>query len=168
MSKLDPVIEGLRKRIEALGYEYVGAELVTENSFKILRVYADKDNGLDIGDCEKISRESNDFLDQYEAEMPARYFLEVSSPGLERPLFSIGDYRSYIGEKAALRLRGKKMLAGVIKDVSDEGVVVISCEGGEERSLPFSEIRRGNLIFTPEAGEKNTFKKIPKKKNNKK
>lgn len=168
MSKFEIINEGLRERIEALGYKYIGAELVTENAIKILRVYADGESNLDIDDCEKISRMASEFLDLNEDALPARYFLEVSSPGLERPLFSIADYREFTGRKVFLKLKGQKKLTGVIKDVSEEDLIIISDDHNEETSLPFSEIRQGRLVFIPETGEKKTFKKIPKKKDRKK
>lgn len=168
MNKLDMVFEGLREIIEALGYKYVGSELVAENDMRILRTYVDKDNGSDLDDCEKIAREANEFLSWHEAVLPDRYFLEVSSPGLERPLFSIDDYREYAGNGVLIKLKGQKKLTGVIKSVSDNEVITIIDNHGTESSLPFSDIRRGNLVFTPETGEKKIFKKIPKKKAKKK
>lgn len=168
MSKFEMVSEGLRERIEALGYKYIGAELVTENAIKILRVYADCENNLDIDDCEKISRMASEFLDLNEGALPVRYFLEVSSPGLERPLFSTADYREFMGKKVFLKLKGQKKLTGVIKDVSEEDLITIADDQNKETRLPFSEIRQGRLVFIPETGEKKTFKKIPKKKDRKK
>lgn len=168
MSNFEMVNEGLRERVEALGYKYIGAELVTENTMKILRVYADCENNLDIDDCEKISRMASEFLDMNEEALPVRYFLEVSSAGLERPLFSIADYREFTGRKVLLKLKGRKKLTGVIKNVSEEDLIIIVNDQNEETSLSFSEIRQGRLVFIPETGEKKTFKKIPKKKDRKK
>lgn len=164
MNRLKSVFEGLRERIESLGYEYIGVELITENAMKILRVYADMESGLSVDDCEKIARESNEFLDQHEAVLPERYFLEVSSPGIERPLFSAEDYRGFIGKDVLLKLRGQKQLSGTLKAVSGDGVITIAAGAGSAVSIPFSEIRRGNLVFAPKAGTKKTFKKISKKK----
>lgn len=164
MNKLNTVFEGLQRIVEALGYQYVGLELITENNMKILRVYVDREGAVDLDGCERIARESNEFLYQHEAVLPDRYFLEVSSPGLERPLFSADDYRKFTGKKALIKLKGQKKLTGVIKCVSDGDVITIIDNRGDEISISFSDILRGNLIFVPELGEKKTFKKIPKKK----
>lgn len=168
MGRLDSVFDGLRERTEALGYKYVGAELVTESDMKILRVYADREGGLDLSGSETVARELNEFLDAHEALLPARYFLEVSSPGLERPLFTLDDYRGFTGKEILIKLKGQKKAAGVIENVSDDGSVIIAKAGGEKQSIPFQEIRKGNLVYSPEVGEKKTFKKIQKKDKSKK
>lgn len=168
MGRLDSLFEGLRQRTEALGYKYIGAELVTESDVKILRVYADKDDGLDLDGSETIARELNEFLDAHEASLPPRYFLEVSSPGLERPLFTPEDYREFCGTEVIMKLKGQKKAAGIIESVAADDVVTIARAGGEKLAVPFKEIRKGNLVYLPEVGEKKTFKKTQKNKNKKK
>lgn len=168
MGRLDFLFEGLRERIETLGYKYVGTELATEGGMKILRVYADKEGGLELTDSEVIAGELNGLLDSHEASLPPRYFLEVSSPGLERPLFTPGDYRDFAGKEASLKLKGQKMVTGVIGGVSENGDVTVIRADGESLTVPFEDIRGGKLVYKPEVGEKKTFKKIQKKKNKKK
>lgn len=168
MSRLDFLFDGLRERIETLGYKYVGTELTTEGGMKILRVYADRDGGLELADSEIIAGELNGFLDLHEASLPPRYFLEVSSPGLERPLFTPGDYRAFMGKEVLVKLKGQKKAAGIIGGVSESGAVTIVRDDGESLTVPFDDIRGGKLVYKPEVGEKKTFKKIQKKKNKKK
>lgn len=168
MGRLDFLFDGLRERIEVLGYKYVGAELVTENGMKILRVYADSEGGLELAGSEIIAGELNGFLDSHEASLPPRYFLEVSSPGLERPLFTPGDYHCFIGQEVAIKLKGQKKAAGVISGVSEDDAVTVAGTDGGAVTFPFDDIRSGKLVYRPEVGEKKTFKKIQKKKNKKK
>lgn len=167
MNKLGIISEGLRERIEALGYKYVGAEFVTENSLKILRVYADKPDGLGTDDCRAIANEVDSLLDMYEADMPRTYLFEVSSPGVERPLFSTEDYREFCGREAVVKPRGRTRFNGAIGEVLDDDVIVFYGKDGTERRLRLEEIGRANLVFERQSGEKKTFKKIPKKKNKK-
>lgn len=163
--KIGEIYDGLRERIEALGYECVGFELATEDGNKILRVYADNDGSLNLDDCEKIAKDLNEFLDENEKDLPERYFLEVSSPGLERPLFSAEDYKRFADHEVVVSFTGQKKTTGIIEGVSDDlSAVTIRSNGGERREIPFTEIKKGRLVFKPETGEKKTFKKITKKK----
>lgn len=168
MGKLDFLFEGLRALVETQGYKYVGAEQVTENEMKILRVYVDKPEGLQLSDSETIASELTVFLDAHEASLPPRYFLEVSSPGLERPLFTLDDYREFTGKEASLKLKGQKRAVGVIENVGADSSVMIVKADGETQIIAFDDIRSGKLVYKPDVGEKKTFKKIQKKKNKKK
>lgn len=168
MGRLDFLFDGLRERIEALGYNYVGTELATESGMKILRVYADREGGLELSDSEIIAGELNAFLDLHEGSLPPRYFLEVSSPGLERPLFTPDDYRGFVGKEVSIKLKGQRKTAGIIGCVSESGAVTVVRADGESLAVPFEDISSGKLVYRPEVGEKKTFKKIQKKKNKKK
>lgn len=168
MGRLDFLFEGLRALVETQGYKYVGAEQVTENEMKILRVYVDKPEGFQLSDSETIASELTLFLDAHEASLPSRYFLEVSSPGLERPLFTLDDYREFAGKEVSLKLKGQKRAVGVIDSVCADGSVTIVRLDGETQSIVFDDIRSGKLVYKPDVGEKKTFKKIQKKKNKKK
>jgi ribosome maturation factor RimP len=163
--KIGEIYDGLRERIVSLGYECVGFELVKEGGEKILRAYADREGTLDLDDCEKIARALTEFLDENEDDLPERYYLEVSSPGLERPLFSPDDYRRFAGKEAFISMPGQKKATGVIEGVSeDSSTVTLRTKDGEKREIAFADVKRGNLVFVPEVGEKKTFKKNTKKK----
>ena len=105
---LNDIYSGLRERIESLGYDCVGFENVTEDEMKILRIYVDLPGGVNLSDCEAVAREVNVYLDGMESYLPERYYLEVSSPGIERPLFTLEDYRAFSGREAQLLLKGGK------------------------------------------------------------
>lgn len=163
MGRLNFLFDGLRELIEAQGYKYVGAELVTESDMKILRVYVDKPEGFQLSDSVDIAAILNSFLDSHEVSLPPRYFLEVSSPGLERPLFTPGDYREFAGREVSISLKGQKRAIGVIESVGADDSVIIVREDGEKLTAAFDDIRSGKLVYKPEIGEKKTFKKIQKK-----
>ena len=160
--KLTDIYKTLRERIELLGYECVGFENVSEDGMKILRVYVDLPAGINLSDCEVVARGINLYLDEMESSLPERYYFEVSSPGLERPLFTPEDYKTFSGKEAQISLKGGKKVTGIINGVDeDEKVSLISADG--ESSVPFADIKKGKLIYKEEKGQKKTFKKIKKK-----
>lgn len=161
--KMKEVFAELRIKIGSLGYDCAGIELINENGMNILRVYLEMPGGVDLSDCETVSREVNEYLDSVENVLPERYFLEVSSPGLERPLFTPEDYRNFTGKEAHLSLKGGRKVQGVIVSSDESGTVTLSVSG-EEKAFSILDIKRGHLIYVKESGQKKTFKKIPKKK----
>ncbi len=138
--------------VTGLGYECVHAGIRSEFGRLKLQVLIDTLGGINAGDCELVSGHINSYLDSM-PEIPGldkgRYYLEVSSPGIERPLYKLEDYERFHGREARVRLSklidGRKTFTGIIQNVSD-GMVVILSEG-KEYSLPFQEIKGGNLVF---------------------
>lgn len=161
--RLDVIFAELKNRISLLGYDCAGSELINEDGMNLLRVYLDMPGGVDLSDCETVAREVTDYLDTVEKDLPEKYFLEVSSLGLERPFFSAEDYTAHIGKEARLVVKGNKEIVGLIKAVNENISVVIALKDGD-RTVLFSDIKRGSLVYKKETGEKKTFKKIPKKK----
>ena len=138
--------------VTGLGYECVHAGIRSEFGRLKLQVLIDTLGGINAGDCELVSGHINSYLDSM-PEIPGldkgRYYLEVSSPGIERPLYKLEDYERFHGREARVRLSKwidvLKTFTGIIQNVSD-GMVVILSEG-KEYSLPFQEIKGGNLVF---------------------
>lgn len=162
--KYGEIHSALYRRVESLGYECAGFELVSEAGLDILRLYLEMPGGIDIEDCERVSREVSEYLDTIEDDLPERYFLEISSPGLERPLFIIEDYRRFEGKEAQIYLKkGGRTLKGTLSGTTPAGEVVIKTAEGD-RLIPIDGIKRAHLIYIPQTGQKKTFKKIPKKK----
>ncbi len=97
--------EMLSPLVEELGYEFVGLEMTTEPGSRLLRVYIDHADGVPIQACAKVSRELAATLD---VEDPVRgeYRLEVSSPGIDRPLFNPAQFKEFVGEKVRIKLFG--------------------------------------------------------------
>lgn len=90
--------------IEKRNFELVDVEYVKEGSNYYLRVYADKEGGITINDCVEVSRELNPLLDEYDKEFKEPYILEVSSPGLLRPLKKDKDFARNLGKMVEIKL----------------------------------------------------------------
>ncbi len=139
----------VKKMVESLGYEFVGTERVTESGRTVFRVYIDSLGGISVSDCETVSREINKTLDRQADLLPEHFFLEVSSPGLERPLFTIEDYRKYTGRRVKVRLHEKienrKNLTADIVGVG-EGIIRFRDEGKMLFDIPFEKIARARLV----------------------
>ncbi|MDR2527559.1 MAG: ribosome maturation factor RimP [Synergistaceae bacterium] len=136
--------------VTGLGYECVNAALVTEDGRTVLRVMIDSLGGIDLGDCEKVSRVVERFLDNDAAgELGGRYYLEVSSPGVERPLFTPADYERFRGREARLRthepVEGRKTHVGFIR-ASDSTSVTLETERGTA-TIAFETVARASLVF---------------------
>lgn len=131
----------------AAGLELVLAEFRRESSGRILRLYIDRpDGGVTLDDCADISRQVTDLLD-VSLEDIGPYNLEVSSPGIERPLVKPADYQRFTGKAARIQLHapvnGQKKYKGVISTATDE-TVQIETEAGTV-SFDFSQIAKGRL-----------------------
>lgn len=133
--------------VVASGYQLWGCEYIPQGKHSLLRVYIDKEGGIGISDCELISREISALLD-VEDPIKTNYSLEVSSPGVPRPLFNCEQYQQYLGHPVELKvfkaINGKRKLSGKIQSVSDNLIILNTEDGAVE--LPFSQIVKANLI----------------------
>jgi ribosome maturation factor RimP len=137
--------------VQALECELWGLEYLTQGRQATLRIYIEKatEDGVGLHDCEKISRQVSSVLD-VEDPIASHYTLEVSSPGMARPLFTLDQFSRSVGEKVAIKLSRKfeerKKFAGVIVGVeSDE--IILRVED-EEYLLPVELIEKANIIPT--------------------
>lgn len=150
MSKSATLIsELIEPTVTALGVELWGVEHVIQGRFSVLRVYIDKEgDGVTIDDCEKVSRQISGIFD-VEDPIPGEYTLEVSSPGMDRPLFELSQFERYIGSEAAVKLRsplnGRKKFKGVIQKVEADSVCLLVDD--KEIALPATAIDKANLVF---------------------
>lgn len=135
--------------IEANNFELVDVEFVKEGSNWYLRLYVDKEGGITIDDCELVSRQMSDILDR-EDYIDESYILEVSSPGLGRPLKKDKDFKRSLGEEVEIRLfkpiDRQKEYVGILKDFDKENVV-ITPENGDEKTFKRSDIALIRLTF---------------------
>lgn len=133
--------------VAALGYELVGIEYLPQGRRSLLRIYIDHVNGINLDDCERVSHQISGALD-VEDVVRGQYTLEVSSPGLDRPLFSQEQFARFIGSEVNIRLsvpvNERKKFKGVLRGINDGNVILLV--DSEEISLPFSSIEKANLV----------------------
>lgn len=133
--------------VSSLGYELWGCDYIIQGKYTLLRIYIDKENGIGIQDCEQVSKQVAAVLD-VEDPIPGNYSLEVSSPGIPRPLFFKEHYQRYIGQSVQLKLYNaihrSRRLMGIIESVNEDGVVLSTDAGQQE--IQFSQIVKANLI----------------------
>lgn len=139
----------IRPTVSALGVELWGVEHIVQGRFSVLRVYIDKGgDGITIEDCEKVSRQISGIFD-VEDPIAGEYTLEVSSPGMDRPLFELAQFARYVGSVVAVRLRapleGRRKFKGVIQKVEADAVCLLVDE--KEYVLPAATIDKANLVF---------------------
>jgi len=135
--------------LESMGTELVEVQFRCEGHGWVLRLFIDRQDGVTIDDCAAVSREISTWLDVEELIEHA-YHLEVSSPGLERPLKKKKDFERFTGRKARIKLReslgGQKVFIGTIDSVDDEKVVLVAEEGGPV-GLLFDTIAKARLVI---------------------
>ena len=126
-SKLEQLQALLAPVVEALGYQCWGIEFISQGRHSLLRVYIDHANGILVDDCEKVSRQLSGVLD-VEDPISGEYTLEVSSPGMDRPLFTVEQYAAHVGAQVKVKLRspyeGRRNFQGVLRGVEGQDVVV--------------------------------------------
>lgn len=129
------------------GFELVDVEYVKEGANYYLRVYADKEGGITIDDCVEVSRELSPKLDAYDEKMKDPYILEVSSPGLLRPLKKDKDFQRNLGKMLEIKLfrpltdKGDKEFEAELKEFDDKTITVLFEDDTE------SVIERSNLAL---------------------
>lgn len=137
---IEPVVEGL-------GCDLWGIEHLPQGKYSILRIYIESSEGVDIKDCERISRQVSSLFD-VEEPLRGQYTLEVSSPGMDRRLFTIEQFAAYAGANVKLNLRtafeGRRKFSGRLCGVED-GDVVIRIDQ-EEYLLPFDTIDKASIV----------------------
>lgn len=146
-------IEALvRPSIEDMDLEFWGAEYQRQGRSGLLRIYIDKPDGVVLDDCERVSRQVSALLDVHDP-IQGQYQLEISSPGMPRPLFYPDQYARYLGDEVQIRLNvpvdGQRNRVGVIKAVERDALVLV--EEGVEQTFLFSNIMKAHL--TVERGE---------------
>lgn len=143
------LVEMFAPTVSALGYELVGIEYISQGKHSIVRVFIDADDGINLDDCQVVSRQISGILD-VEDPIKGEYSLEVSSPGTERPLFTLAHYEQFIGKAVFLRFYGmvekRRKLKGHIVVVED-GKITISELGTElEFIIDIDDIDKAHLM----------------------
>nr|WP_189659875.1 MULTISPECIES: ribosome maturation factor RimP [Pseudomonas] len=146
-SKLEQLQALLAPVVTGLGFECWGIEFVSQGKHSVLRVYIDKEGGILVDDCAEVSRQVSSVLD-VEDPISSEYTLEVSSPGMERPLFTVEQFASHAGEQVKIKLRspfeGRRNFQGLLRGVEEQDVVVQVDD--QEFLLPIDSIDKANII----------------------
>jgi ribosome maturation factor RimP len=139
--------ELIEPSVVALGYSLWGLEFISAGKHSVLRVYIDKEDGILVDDCAAVSHHISGVLD-VEDPISTEYTLEVSSPGMDRPLFKLDQYKKYIDNWVEIKLRspfeGRRKFAGTLTAVEGEDVVVRI--DNEEFILPVDAIDKANIV----------------------
>ena len=146
-SVLEKIEQLIEPALEEMGIELVDIEYLSEQNRRILRIYADKPTGINMGDCAMVSREIGNLLDVKDL-LPQRYVLEVSSPGLNRPLKREKDFLCAIGQKIKVKttapLKGRRY-SGVLQ-AFENGVLQLKLDDVVV-PIPREDVRKANLVF---------------------
>ena len=141
------LVEMLKAPVEALGHKLWGLEYIQAGKHSILRLYIDNEKGIFIEDCAEASRQVSAVMD-VEDPISTEYTLEVSSPGVDRPLFTAEQYNAYIGETVKVQLTmpvaGSRNLKGTVTGV--DGQMLNLSVDGSDLIVALDNIRKGNVI----------------------
>ncbi|MDD2498409.1 MAG: ribosome maturation factor RimP [Desulfitobacteriaceae bacterium] len=134
--------------IEPEGFELVDVEYQKEGRNWVLRLFIDQEKGIDLDDCQHVSNIVSDALDEKDP-IPHQYLLEVSSPGIERPLKTKNDFLRFCGRKASIKLflplNGEKEFTGELGGVEDNSVVIKTGDG--EKRVEIDHIAKAHLAY---------------------
>ena len=146
--KQEALEAAFRARLEDLGYELVALQWVPEHGGRTLRVLIDHSGGVTVQDCGRVSRELDDLLEVEDWGLGA-YRLEISSPGVERPLVHLKDYKRFVGRKVAVKTKqaiaGRRNYRGRLVNVADEHISVDI--DGLKHDVPFENILKAHLVY---------------------
>ncbi len=140
--------ELLAPTIVALGYELVGVMRSSQGGHGVLlRIYIDSPNGITLSDCGQVSHQVDGVL-SVNSPIQGHYILEVSSPGLDRPLFTLEHFVRFTGHKVKIHLTrpkdGRRNFIGTLQKVQDNDVVIMV--DGAEYNLPFERIDKAHIV----------------------
>lgn len=140
--QVEKISDLLAPTVIALGYELWGIEYISQGKDSVLRIFIDSDQGITVDDCAKVSHQISGILD-VEDPIQGEYTLELSSPGLDRPLFYLPQYESYIGHKVHIRLavaeNNRRKFAGILTGIKND-IIAVEVDG------QVYELGYGNII----------------------
>ena len=148
MDRLEKKLSGMFEPvIESMDYELVGVELTGSGNGTILRIYIDAEKGITVDDCQAVSYQVSGILD-VEDPLHNHYTLEVSSPGLDRPLVKPEHFEKYTGELVKIRsteaVLGRKNFKGILESYDGEYLYV--AVDNEVYEIPFDLVEKANLV----------------------
>lgn len=133
--------------VTALGYELLGVERLSGGKGTLLRIYIDAPSGVTVDDCERASHQISALLN-VEEPIASAYTLEISSPGLNRPLFTEEHFKRFTGAEVSITLseslRGRRKFEGLLRGIRGDRAVILVA--GDEFELPLEGIKKARLI----------------------
>jgi ribosome maturation factor RimP len=154
--------EILKKIVESAGVECVWIDLKDAKSAGVLKIYIDLPGGIRHEECERVSKAVAEYFDSCEGEgrpwFKDKYFIEVSSPGIERPLFTPEHYRRFAGRRVQVKIGARKKIEGKLLSCDDAENIAIQDDDGTIIQAAFREIKNGKLIYVFEKGVKRAGK----------
>ncbi len=146
-TKAEQLSEMLRPVVEGMGYVFWGIEYMPQGKHSVLRVYIDGEDGVNIDDCADVSRQLSGVLD-VEDPISNNYTLEVSSPGMDRLLFTLEQFSSYLGHVIEVRLsvpfEGRRKFKGLLNGIEDGDIQLVIED--TEYLLPLEQIDKAQVI----------------------
>ena len=146
-SKIETLKEIIEPVVTGLEYDFWGLEFASQGKYSVLCIYIDSENGITVDDCASVSRQVGAVLD-VEDPIKSQFTLEVSSPGMDRPLFTASQFEKYKGHVVELRLthafEGRRKFKGQINGLEDGDLLLIV--DNEEFVLPVDQIEKANLV----------------------
>lgn len=161
MNLIETVIKTIEPALNEMGYELVRVT-IQGKELQTLQIMAERQDRKEMGlnDCTKISRTASALLDIADP-FPGKWVLEVSSPGIDRPLVKLADYERFVGQNAKIELdteiNGRRRFKGILKGVENQDIL-LDFEGVELK-LPFQQIQHAKLILPEEIFNKTKGKK---------
>lgn len=151
MASIEERVENLiTSKVEELGYNLYDVQYAKEGKDYFLRIFIDKEEGIDLSDCEKVSDGINNLLDEADY-IKEQYFLEVSSPGIERILRKEKHLKETIGKEIEIKMfkpiEGKKEYTGILEEFDDEKISVTQTENNEKIQIDRKNISLMKLKY---------------------
>lgn len=148
MAKItDTLTQMIEPIVTSMSYEFVGLEFIAQGNNSVLRIFIDLPDGINVDDCAAVSRQVSALLD-VEDPISSEYNLEVSSPGLDRPLFKLEHYQRFVGSIAKIRVfvavNGRKNFRGTIEG-TENNEVILSVDG-ERWFLDVDNIDKARIV----------------------
>jgi len=147
MAKVDEINALVEPVVVGMGFSLWGIEYVRSGKYSTLRIYIDHEDGIGVDHCADVSRQVSAVMD-VEDPISTEYTLEVSSPGMDRPLFTLEQYSAFVGEWVEVKLRyafeGRRNFKGVVIGIEESDVIIAA--DGEEFLLPIESIDKGRVI----------------------
>ncbi|SES85835.1 ribosome maturation factor RimP [Thalassotalea agarivorans] len=139
--------EILRPAVEETGKELLGVEFISAGNNSVLRLFIDHPDGINVDDCAEVSHQVGAILD-VEDPISTEYNLEVSSPGLDRPLFEKAHFEAVVGEiinvKTSMPIDGRRKFKGTLEAIENDTLIVIV--DGQDYELTIGNVDKANLV----------------------